>query len=124
MLLVTEGAQIAELELREGRRIIGRTRDNDLQVDSRFVSRHHCQIITTAHACVIEDLNSTNGMFFQRRRVRRHNLNDGDEITLGKHSLRYIDLRASRGSQHSGDTIPGLQATVVVDDAFDKPVDD
>jgi type II secretory pathway predicted ATPase ExeA len=124
LLLVTEGAQIAELELREGRRIIGRTRDNDLQVDSRFVSRHHCQIITTAHACVIEDLNSTNGMFFQRRRVRRHNLNDGDEITLGKHSLRYVDLRASRGSQHSGDTIPGLQATVVVDDAFDKPVDD
>jgi len=124
LLLVTEGAQIAELDLREGRRIIGRTRDNDLQVDSRFVSRHHCQVITTAHACVIEDLNSTNGMYYQRRRVRRHNLNDGDEITLGKHSLRYVDLRASRGSQHSGDTIPGLQATVVVDDAFDKPVDD
>lgn len=124
LLLITEGAQIGELELREGRRIIGRTRDNDLQVDSRFVSRHHCQVITTAHACVIEDLNSTNGMYYQRRRVRRHNLNDGDEITLGKHSLRYVDLRASRGSQHSGDTIPGLQATVVVDDAFDKPVDD
>jgi general secretion pathway protein A len=124
LLLITEGAQIGELELREGRRIIGRTRDNDLQVDSRFVSRHHCQVITTAHACVIEDLNSTNGMYFQRRRVRRHNLNDGDEITLGKHSLRYEDLRASRGSQHSGDTIPGLQATVVVDDSFDKPVDD
>ena len=122
--LITEGAQIAEIELREARRIIGRTRDNDLQVDSRFVSRHHCQIITTAHACVIEDLNSTNGMYYQRRRVRRHNLNDGDEITLGKHSLRYVDLRASRGNQHSGDTIPGLQATVVVDDAFDKPVDD
>jgi general secretion pathway protein A len=116
LLLITEGAQIAELELREGRRIIGRTRDNDLQVDSRFVSRHHCQVITTAHACVIEDLNSTNGMYYQRRRVRRHNLNDGDEITLGKHSLRYVDLRASRGSQHSGDTIPGLQATVIVDD--------
>jgi general secretion pathway protein A len=124
LLLITEGAQIAALELREGRRIIGRTRDNDLQVDSRFVSRHHCQVITTAHACVIEDLNSTNGMYYQRRRVRRHNLNDGDEITLGKHSLRYEDLRASRGSHHSGDTIPGLQATVVVDDAFDKPVDD
>lgn len=124
LLLITEGAQIGALELREGRRIIGRTRDNDLQVDSRFVSRHHCQIITTAHACVIEDLNSTNGMYFQRRRVRRHNLNDGDEITLGKHSLQYVDLRASRGSQHSGDTIPGLQATVVVDDTFDKPVDD
>jgi type II secretory pathway predicted ATPase ExeA len=124
LLLITEGAQIAELELREGRRIIGRTRDNDLQVDSRFVSRHHCQVITTAQACVIEDLNSTNGIFFQRRRVRRHNLNDGDEITLGKHLLRYVDLRASRSSQHSSDTIPGLQANVGVDDAFDQPVDD
>jgi type II secretory pathway predicted ATPase ExeA len=124
LLLITEGAQIGELELREGRRIIGRTRDNDLQVDSRFVSRHHCQVITTANACVIEDLNSTNGMYYQRRRVRRHNLNDGDEIALGKHSLLYVDLRANRGTQHSGDTMPGLQATVIVDDAFDKPVDD
>ncbi len=116
VLLITEGQTIADVPLRPGRKIIGRTTDNDLQIDSRFVSRHHCQIITTSHACVIEDLNSTNGMFFQRRRVRRHSLNDGDEIVLGRHTLRYVDQRVERG-RNSGDTIPGMQATVVIDDA-------
>jgi pSer/pThr/pTyr-binding forkhead associated (FHA) protein len=116
VLLITEGQTIAEVPLRPGRKIIGRTTDNDLQIDSRFVSRHHCQIITTSHACVIEDLNSTNGMYFQRRRVRRHSLNDGDEIVLGRHTLRYVDERVHR-SRNSGDTIPGLQATVVIDEA-------
>ena len=60
--------------------MIGRTPDNDLQIDSRFVSRHHCQIITTADGSVIEDLNSTNGMYVKGKRVRRHNLNDGDVV--------------------------------------------
>ncbi len=119
LLLLLGGQQVAELPLREGRRILGRTTDNDLQIDSRFVSRHHCQVVTTPTACVIEDLNSTNGIYFQRRRVRRHSLNDGDEIALGKHTLRYVDERALRSFER-GDTIPGMQATVVVDDPIDK----
>ncbi len=79
--------------------IIGRTPDNDLQIDSRFVSRHHCQIITKANACVVEDLNSTNGIVVKSRRVRNHNLNDGDVITIGRHDLIYVD---ERGGGRSG----------------------
>ena len=79
-----------------GRTIIGRTPDNDLQIDSRFVSRHHCQIITRADTCVVEDLNSTNGIVVKSRRVRRHNLNDGDVITIGRHDLIYLDQRGER----------------------------
>ncbi len=119
LLLLTGGEQVAELALREGRHVLGRTSDNDLQIDSRFVSRHHCQVVTTPSACVIEDLNSTNGIYFQRRRVRRHSLNDGDEITIGKHTLRYVDARRSSAIER-GDTIPGMQATVVIDEPLDK----
>jgi type II secretory pathway predicted ATPase ExeA len=119
LLLFSGNEQIAELPLREGRRILGRTSDNDLQIDSRFVSRHHCQVVTASNACVIEDLNSTNGIYFQRRRVRRHSLNDGDEIVIGKHTLRYVDERRARAFER-GDTIPGMQATVVIDDPIDK----
>ena len=78
-----------------GRLIIGRTAANDLQIESRFVSRHHCQIVTTAHSCVIEDLNSTNGIFLHSKRVRYHNLNDGDVVTIGQHELLYIDERVA-----------------------------
>jgi type II secretory pathway predicted ATPase ExeA len=94
ILLATAGQTVSEHELYPGRLIIGRTPANDLQIDSRFVSRHHCQIVTTAQSCVIEDLNSTNGIYLQSKRVRYHNLNDGDVVTIGQHELLYIDERA------------------------------
>jgi len=94
ILLATAGQTVSEHELFPGRLIIGRTPANDLQIDSRFVSRHHCQIVTTAQSCVIEDLNSTNGIYLQSKRVRYHNLNDGDVVTIGQHELLYIDERA------------------------------
>ena len=72
----------------------------DLQVDSRYVSRHHCQIVTTPGGSVLEDLNSTNGTYVRSKRVRRHHLNDGDVISLGRHELIYVDERSARGQAH------------------------
>jgi general secretion pathway protein A len=95
LLVVSDGQTVGELPLRLGRTVIGRTPDNDLQIDNRFVSRHHCQIVTTAGNCVIEDLNSTNGILVKSKRVRIHNLNDGDVVTIGKHDLIYIDERGA-----------------------------
>ena len=96
LIVAAEGRTTQELPLYVGRIIIGRTTDNDLQVDSRFVSRHHCQIITSAEGSVIEDLNSTNGISVQSKRVRRHNLNDGDVVMVGEHEIMYIDERMPR----------------------------
>jgi len=110
LLVATDGRTVQEIALRTGRMIVGRTPDNDIHIDSRFISRHHCQIITTPHSCVIEDLNSTNGIFVKSNRVRRHYLNDGDVVLVGKHELIYIDERATRGARTLADTMPGLQA--------------
>ena len=97
---------LARLELREddnsieyfdlepGRMIIGRTKDNDIQIHSKFVSRHHAQIVTESGISVIEDLNSTNGMFIGGRQIKKRRLQDGDIIALGRHQLVYTDLRA------------------------------
>jgi general secretion pathway protein A len=114
LVVVAEGRTIGELPLREGRTIIGRTPENDLQIDSRFVSRHHCQIITKAESCVVEDLNSTNGIMVKSRRVRSHNLNDGDVITIGRHDLIYIDER-------SGDKTGRTDSHQVLQEPEDAP---
>jgi pSer/pThr/pTyr-binding forkhead associated (FHA) protein len=120
MLVAADGRTVQEIPLRVGRVIIGRTPDNDVQIDSRFISRHHCQVITTAHSSHIEDLNSTNGIYVKSARVRRHHLNDGDVVLIGKHELIYVDERAARGrgafaDPASGgvafsDTTPGLRS--------------
>jgi type II secretory pathway predicted ATPase ExeA len=111
ILVAHEGKTVVERELKPGRLVIGRTSDNDLQIDSKFISRHHCQIVTQADACVIEDLNSTNGISVQSKRVRRHNLNDGDVVHVGQHEIMYIDERTPRlrNAADAGDT-----------DVFDK----
>jgi len=96
ILLASAGKTVGERELKVGRIVIGRTPDNDLQIDSKFISRHHCQIVTQAESCVIEDLNSTNGIYVHSKRVRRHNLNDGDVVQVGQHEIMYIDERHPR----------------------------
>ncbi len=103
ILLASEGKTLMELELKPGRLVIGRTADNDLQIDSKFISRHHCQIVTQADACLIEDLNSTNGIYVQSKRVRRYNLNDGDVVQVGQHEIMYIDERVPRLRGSGGD---------------------
>jgi general secretion pathway protein A len=90
------GEHVEERPLRIGRLIIGRTGDNDVQIDSKYVSRHHCQITTTPEGSVLEDLNSTNGVYVKSKRVRRHHLNDGDVVVLGKHEIMYLDERSAR----------------------------
>ncbi|MGC4029432.1 MAG: FHA domain-containing protein [Steroidobacteraceae bacterium] len=73
-----------------GRRTtIGRTSDNDIQIEATFVSRHHAVILGNGQHCIIEDLNSTNGVLVNGRRVNRQMLRDGDNVAIGKAVFRF-----------------------------------
>jgi general secretion pathway protein A len=113
ILLASEGKTLVERELKPGRLVIGRTPDNDLQIDSKFISRHHCQLVTQPDSCLIEDLNSTNGIFVQSKRVRRHNLNDGDVVQVGQHEIMYIDERSPRVRHSLDPADSGIVAGIV-----------
>ena len=68
---------------------VGRTPDNDLQIDATFVSRHHAVLLLTNNQTVIEDLNSTNGVYVNGKRTTREPLNDGDLVMIGKARFRF-----------------------------------
>ncbi len=87
---------VGEYRIGSGKTIIGRTEDNDVQIQSRFISRHHAQVVSDAARSVIEDLNSTNGVFIRSQRVKQHTLADGDIIQLGEHKLLYRDMRVAQ----------------------------
>jgi type II secretory pathway predicted ATPase ExeA len=89
LVLTLKGATVTEVYLVPGRCVIGRTSDNDLQVESKYVSRHHAQVTTTNDGSWIEDLNSTNGIFVRGKRVRRHRFADGDVVKIGLHELAF-----------------------------------
>ncbi len=91
LVLSQKGDVVARAMLVPGRFVIGRTPDNDLAIDSKFVSRHHAQVITDREGeSVIEDLNSTNGIMVGGKRVRRHRLAAGDVVSIGTHRLAYF----------------------------------
>jgi chromosome segregation ATPase len=77
-----------------GRRTtIGRVPSNDLCVDTELVSRHHAAVLVTDTGTVVEDLNSTNGVFVNDVRVTRQELREGDVLTFGTTSFRYVVKR-------------------------------
>jgi hypothetical protein len=112
LLLSLDDVQVTEAYLVPGRCVIGRTADNDLQVESKYVSRHHAQVTTTVDGSWIEDLNSTNGTFVRGKRVRRHRLADGDVVRIGQHELKYFR------------TDPRATAATVLDNGVDDAGED
>jgi FHA domain len=88
-----DGEPVAVHSFPVGRAIVGRSPENDIYIRSKFVSRHHAQLISDEEGCLIEDLNSTNGVFIDDKQVRRYRLQDGDIVSLGIHQLVYRDLR-------------------------------
>ncbi len=101
--ILHEGQCTDELPLKNGRLIIGRTSDNDIQISSKYVSRHHAQLVTDANGTFIEDLNSTNGIYLGKQRFKKRALNHGDIILMGKHSLLYLDQAIAEEDADDGD---------------------
>jgi hypothetical protein len=89
-----DGEVIEEMSFPPGRIIVGRSPDNEIYIRSKFVSRHHAQLISDGDGCVIEDLNSTNGVFLGEKQIKKYRLHDGDVISLGVHELVYRNLRS------------------------------
>src|SRR5688572_19502206 len=117
IVLTTDGKSVAELYLVPGRKVVGRTPDNDLQIDSKYISRHHCQLVTgTDGVTVVEDLNSTNGIMVRGQRVRRHTLRDGDVVSVGQHEILYVNESSAQSLVDTHDNLPPIDADAANED--------
>jgi FHA domain len=73
-----------------GRRTrIGRGMENELVIEAQYISRNHAVLLAGPVHTTIEDLNSTNGVFVNNKRVTRQTLKDGDRVTIGRSHFRY-----------------------------------
>jgi chromosome segregation ATPase len=74
-----------------GRRTrIGRAPGCELQIDSQSVSRNHAMILKGTRELIVEDLNSTNGVLVNGRKVSRNLLTDGDMLVIGEIQFRCV----------------------------------
>lgn len=67
---------------------VGRGSTNDMMVADASVSREHAEFSRTASGLTVCDLNSTNGVFVNGKKVSEHVLADGDRLLLGSVEFR------------------------------------
>jgi len=83
-LVVISGPSFGEMyRLKGDRTVLGRGERADIRVLDDGVSREHAAIERDSGKVVVVDLGSTNGTFCNGGRVKRHDLTDGDKISIG-----------------------------------------
>ena len=92
-LLQYEGAVIKEIPITKSDITVGRKPDNDIVIDNPTVSGHHCKIQLVGDTFYVEDLNSSNGVFLNAKKIMKSGLKNNDVIGVAKHVLKFIDER-------------------------------
>ena len=70
---------------------IGRTPNNDIPIENLAVSRRHAEIVRVGSKFRLRDLKSSNGTFINGARVTERDLEDGDSVLIGKHTLLFVE---------------------------------
>jgi hypothetical protein len=77
------------LRVDKRRVLLGRSRECDIQVEDPNVSRRHAELRQEGSSYWIVDLESTNGVEVNGRRVKRAKLEDGDTFTVGSTEITF-----------------------------------
>jgi DNA-binding NtrC family response regulator len=88
-LVTTVGGRAREHMFDQGTITIGAMEDNDLVVGDETVSRYHCKIVQEDTGYVLVDLQSTNGTFINRVRIKEGYLKPGCTIGLGGAEVKF-----------------------------------
>ncbi len=89
MLVGKIGKKLLRFPLFKDRLTIGRTPDNDIQLNAPFISRRHAVVQTDGEATRVIDWGSKNGVYVNSARVTEHFLQNGDIVTIGNAHFRY-----------------------------------
>jgi hypothetical protein len=82
-----------KLRVDKRRVVLGRSRECDIQIEDPNVSRRHAELRQEGSAYWIIDLESTNGLEVNGRRVKRAKLEDGDTFTVGVTDVTFATER-------------------------------
>lgn len=126
LILTLDSQVLAEYNMTKERYTVGRLPDNDVRIDNPAVSGHHSLIINILNDSFLEDLNSTNGTYVNGKLIKKHALQHGDNITIGRHQLRFVDQQSMDDDQDEFEktmVIPPSQQNISAMDHANKATD-
>jgi pSer/pThr/pTyr-binding forkhead associated (FHA) protein len=96
--------------------LIGRADDCDVQVESEFVSAHHCVVLLDEYTLRIRDLGSKNGTYVNGRKIGTHmvTLLHCDTVSVGDVNLLIELTPGTDGAEFIPPTVskPGLPSAL------------
>jgi hypothetical protein len=90
LVLSLDGVVLREVNLSKDRTTVGRRSHNDVVIDNLAVSGEHAVIFQSGSDAYLEDLGSTNGTTVNGQPVKKHLLQPGDTVEIGKYRLRFL----------------------------------
>ncbi len=75
---------------------IGRAQNSDIKLEGLQISNLHARLVKNSSGILIEDLNSTNGVYLNGERVSRQLMTADDSVQIGSFQIR-IDLQGTIG---------------------------
>jgi predicted nucleic acid-binding Zn ribbon protein len=70
--------------------LVGRHPDSDIFLDDVTVSRRHAEFYRQGGRFTVRDVGSLNGTYVNRERIEEAQLNEGDEVQVGKFRLVFL----------------------------------
>jgi hypothetical protein len=102
LIITHQGTVIKEYELSKEKITVGRKPSNDIVLDDPTVSGLHAAFLHMQYT-YIEDMNSTNGIKMNGKKVSKRQLSHGDLVQIGQHEFKFID-----------DSVQDFESTVII----------
>ena len=102
LIITHQGTVIKEFDLSKEKVTVGRKPSNDIVLDDPTVSGVHAAFLHMQYT-YIEDMNSTNGIKLNGKKVNKRQLNHGDIVQIGQHEFKFID-----------DNVQDFESTVII----------
>ncbi len=90
LILRRKGQPDEIFQLQTAETLIGRAPTNNLRFKDESMSREHAVILWEDDGYTIEDLQSTNGIRVNGKKLRSAQLADGDEIWIGQTRITFV----------------------------------